>query len=508
MAGLSSPQDSVRVADEDKAMSFPAEDTDVAAPEDSLEAGQNNKTWTISCSQLGAHYGIRYCHVYYLLVFMAQSTFAASFIGTVPFVQKNIIEEFEEYGVTSVSASLISTSVALGSMLGVPLGGWLADRQGRRMCALAGSVIVPVANLAHLAVPTGHSGFAWLVCLRWFLGIFYGALLVNENIYAIELFADNFRGAAMCLISAGWCAGQVFADKFMAMQTGLPWRTAISYAPLISWTISFLGMSFMPESPRWLVITGRSQRGQKTLKHIFASKVLYGDACVGEPPLVTLPPGCEHGVKVSVKEALSQLFHPSLRRSTLTVTGLYVAISGNLNAIWIYGPAIVKKVLHAGDDIELFVVSDLFAAAASLVGFVVIEPIGRRSLMMLTATAKVVCFLLLLRPSIDKGGVQCIWIVSSFATSIMWSAFHTYGCEIFPTTIRGIGTAFSCVFGRVSSIVAPPIFGAILQHHDIPGAVAFAAGGFGIVFLLAYSIQKDTGGQKLLDTVGVADKEQ
>jgi len=404
--------------------------------------------------------------------------------------------------------TLVSTSVAFGSMLGVPLGGWLADRHGRRMCAITGSVIVPVANLLHLAVPTGQSGFAWLVCLRWFLGIFYGALLVNENIYAIELFGDRYRGAALCLISAGWCAGQVFADKFMVLQTGLPWRLAISYAPLIPWTISFLGMSFMPESPRWLFITGRSQRGQKTLDRIFASKVLIGTAHVSKPPLVTLPPGCEHGVKVSAKEALSQLFHPSLRRSTLTVTCLYVAISGTLNAIWIYGPSIVRKVLHASDDIELFVVSDLFAAAASLVGFAVIEPVGRRRLMMLTAMVKVVCFLLLLWPSIDKGGMQCIWIASSFATSIMWSAFHTYACEIFPTTIRGIGTAFTCVFGRVSSIVAPPVFGAILKYYDIQGAVAFAAGGFGIVFLLAYSIQKDTTGQKLLDTVGVAEKEQ
>mmetsp|Transcript_98842 Transcript_98842/g.176064 ORF Transcript_98842/g.176064 Transcript_98842/m.176064 type:complete len:516 (+) Transcript_98842:124-1671(+) len=470
-------------------------------------SSKDGPVWKIKCSQLGEHYGFRRCHINYICIATVKACFGAAFLGTGPYLQQAIMNDYKAHGVDSVSVSAVTIAVAVGGMLGVIVGGGLADRYGRRSCSLISCVFLALGNLLHLAIPEGQLGFTLLVSLRCVLGIFYGGLLAVSNVYIVELFCDDYRGMAMCLSSAGWSFGEFLAVKVLEGHQGWSWRFSMSLTPLPLSILACIGSFILPESPRWLLITGRQRQAQKDLDRVFASKPVFGHAFVGKAPHVLPPPGWQQGVQMSTAEALSQLFHRSVRRSTVTATLLYMAISGTLNATWIYGPAIVRKALHAKDDLELFAISDLMSAAACVAGVSLIETVGRRRLMMFTSFVKIVCFLLLLRPNNDLGSVQCLWIISSFSTSILWSSYHLYVTEIYPTVVRGVGVSFSCAFGRIASIVAPPLMGMALKYGDIGGAVAFAASGCGIIFFLAISIQRDTSRQQLPDTIIADEKE-
>ena len=45
----------------------------------------------------------------------------------------------------------------------------------------------------------------------------------------------------------------------------------------------------------------------------------------------------------------------------------------------------------------------------------------------------------------------------------IWSLIYTYASEVFPTRVRGIGTGTTSSAGRLASLIAPTLFGAMMQ---------------------------------------------
>src|ERR1035438_6793001 len=186
----------------------------------------------------------------------------------------------------------------LGCLLGSLFAGAATDRFGRKIL-----LIVSAALFAISSVLTGWAAtFTAFVVWRIMGGVAIGIASNVSPVYIAEVSPARLRGRLVSLnqvtIVIGILAAQIvnwlIADKVPAGATAeairqswngqFGWRwmfTAVTVPSLIF----FLGALFVPESPRWLAIRGRTDRARRTLARIgggaFAGRALAGGH---EPP--------------------------------------------------------------------------------------------------------------------------------------------------------------------------------------------------------------------------------
>ena len=165
-----------------------------------------------------------------------------------------------------------------GAVIGALGFGWATDRLGRRVLFFFTLGLYLVATAA-----TAFSWNLWSFCLFRFLtggGIGGEYSAVNSTIQ--EFIPARFRGRTDLAINGsfwiggaiGAAASLVFLDPaIIPAQYG--WRAVFFVGSLLSIGIVFL-RTFIPESPRWLVIHGREKEAEKVMGDIEANMKEHG----------------------------------------------------------------------------------------------------------------------------------------------------------------------------------------------------------------------------------------
>jgi SP family arabinose:H+ symporter-like MFS transporter len=201
----------------------------------------------------------------------------------------------------------------------------------------------------------------------------------------------------------------------------------------------FVFMMCVPESPRWLVLEGHTERARKIMQRIApAEQVEELLSCIQDSVQEVT-----HNLLVKIKD----MFRPELRM--VLVVGLIAGVaqqSSGINAVYFYAPTIFEQ-SGVGTDAAfaqatyIGVVNVVFTIAAMLL----IDKLGRKPLMLAGLAGIAVSMFLAAwgfhteSPSIVLAGI--LGFVASFAFSlgpVMWVLFS----EIFPNRIRGVCMAF------------------------------------------------------------------
>lgn len=232
-------------------------------------------------------------------------------------------------------------------------------------------------------------------------------------------------------------------------------------------------LCLIPESPRWLFTTGKTQESIKILEKI---------AKFNKAPVETVRPEIEAAAKVLAdktplkKGTLIDLFRtPYLRLKTLCMIVCWVVV-----CMVYYGTA--QYISKLGGNIFM---NNLIAAALGIPGTLmcVIMTIflGRRVTMILTNLLSA-CALLALVFFIESEHnyirVLCA-ILGLFGASITFPNAYLWGGEIFPTVVRSNGMGICSMLGRVGGLLAPGVTD--LSHYK-PWLTPLV---FGVVSLLA-----------------------
>jgi hypothetical protein len=128
------------------------------------------------------------------------------------------------------------------------------DRYGRRKCFLfACSLIVTAGFLS------GASwSYEWLLFFRVIVGFGVGGLAVPFDLLA-EFLPFSQRGKFLMYIEYFWTLGSLFVAgvAWMGLET-FGWR-GLAFITAVPVTLSSMAaLVYLPESPRWLVVTGRA----------------------------------------------------------------------------------------------------------------------------------------------------------------------------------------------------------------------------------------------------------
>ena len=158
-------------------------------------------------------------------------------------------------------------SALYGTVLGSVVGGWPADRFGRRPTLLC-------VGLLYIVSAVG-SAYAWnvqsLIVARLIGGLGIGISTVAAPLYISEIAPPAHRGRLAGLFQFNIVLGIVvaFASNALLARTGEQswrWMLGVAAFPSLIYTLMCLGL---PESPRWLIGRKRDRtEGIKVLKLI------------------------------------------------------------------------------------------------------------------------------------------------------------------------------------------------------------------------------------------------
>jgi SP family galactose:H+ symporter-like MFS transporter len=115
-----------------------------------------------------------------------------------------------------------------------------------------------------------------LIGVRVFLGLAVGMASFTAPLYLSEMAPQSVRGAMISMYQLLITIGIVLAflsDTYFSTYAhihgiaGRHWRMMLGVLVIPS-TIMFIAVSFLPKSPRWLMLKGKREEAQKILKRI------------------------------------------------------------------------------------------------------------------------------------------------------------------------------------------------------------------------------------------------
>lgn len=177
--------------------------------------------------------------------------------GAILFISK-------QFGLTPFTNGMVVSAVLLGALIGAGGSGRITDSLGRRKTIMITSLIFILASIASALAQDAMA----LIITRIFLGIAIGVASYTAPLYLAEIAPAKIRGFLVSLNQLAITIGIVLAyiiDYFFAPTEN--WRMMLGFGAIPA-LILLLGVIYLPESPRWLILKGFTQQGRLVLQKI------------------------------------------------------------------------------------------------------------------------------------------------------------------------------------------------------------------------------------------------
>ncbi|HEY4274413.1 MAG TPA: MFS transporter [Rhizomicrobium sp.] len=382
----------------------------------------------------------------------------------------------------SLSATQIGLAASLyivGAVTGALIFGQLADRYGRRKLFL-----VTVGLYLAATIATGLSwNFASFAVCRILTGAGIGGEYSAINSAIQEFTPARLRGRVDLLVNGSYWIGAalgavgslvVLDPALVPQQWG--WRLAFILGGILAGAVMFL-RRYVPESPRWLLIHGRSAEAEAVMRDIEKHVVGRGH---GKETFTRIRLQPRDGVRLS--DLTRSLFRDYPSRSFLGLT-LMATQAFCYNAIFFtYALVLTNFYGIASNQIGWFM---LPFAAGNFLGPLLLGPlfdnVGRKTMIALSygvsGLLMALTGLLFAQGYLDAQWQTALWTLNFFFASAGASAAYLTVGESFPLEVRARAIAIFYAFGTaLGGIIGPVLFGALIES----GARVSIAWGYGL----------------------------
>ncbi len=393
--------------------------------------------------------------------------FDAMDVGLVSFVVAAIAAD-PHFNLTPTEKSWVLSIGFVGMAVGAALGGYAADRIGRKTVFSATLVIFGLAN--------GCMALSWslaaLLVSRLIIGLGLGAELPVASTLVSEFSPTKQRGRMTVLLESFWAVGWIVAaciGYFVIPNTGdrgWRWALLIGALPLLYAIVTRIRI---PESVRFLESKGREEEAEQAVRYFERAG---GVAPVSSPKGQPLP-------KINTRELFGKKY--IARTAAIWATWFFVNFSYYGAFTWM--PSLLSD--QFGSLTKSFGYT-LVIAIAQLPGYFLaawlVEVWGRRkTLGSFLAVSAVAAFAFSQAGSVVA--VLCFGMLLSASNLGSWGVLYAVTPEIYPTRLRGAAAGAAAACGRVAAIIAPLLVPWFLTLSGGNKAVAFVV--FAVAFILA-----------------------
>jgi major inositol transporter-like SP family MFS transporter len=375
----------------------------------------------------------------------------------------------DDLNLTTFSEAVVVSSLLFpGAAFGALLGGKLADKLGRKgsllVCAglfLVGAVICALAPNAVI-----------MTIGRVLLGFGVGAAATTCPLYLAEMAPAHRRGRMVTINELMIVTGQFLAFAMNAILDALikdphVWRWMLGVATIPAVAL-FVGMFFLPDSPRWYAVRGRLQDTKRVLE-------LSRDPAEAAEEYNVIAEHAKRDVAEDKGAAMRDLrAYPWMRRILWIGCGLAtVQQATGINTVNYYAPTILESTgLGASASLILTITVGLVAIIGTILGIVLLGYYNRRPLLLTgftgVAAGHAVLALSFMLPEsgfrsylILAAMLIVVFFVQTFIGTLVWLLLS----EIFPMTIRGFAMGIAVfVLWTVNAAISfafPPLVAAL-----------------------------------------------
>lgn len=306
--------------------------------------------------------------------------FDASVIsGVVKFIEP-------EFNLTKLELGWSVSSLTLTSTLAMMFSGPLSDRYGRRAILFSAAILYAVSAIASAFAPS----FWFLVVARMIGGLGVGASLIIAPMYIAEIAPPAMRGQMVSFNQLNIVLGitAAFFSNYLILQLGdspagwaqslgfaeHPWRWMLGVETLPA-VLYFVGLFFVPRSPRWLLMKGRADEALPIMQMAVGNV-----AATQEMSEIQKAMAEETSAETA---SLRDLLAPAMRL-VLTiglVVGVLQQITG-INSVFFYAPTIFEQ-SGIGTDAAFVqaILVGVINIVFTLVAIALIDRLGRKPLL-------------------------------------------------------------------------------------------------------------------------------
>jgi len=397
-----------------------------------------------------------------------------------------------DFSLTTIAEEIVVSGVLLGATIGAIIGGRLADRFGRRRILLVTATIFGVGALASALSPSP----AVLIISRIVLGVAIGLASTTVPVYLSEVSPPNARGWIVSLFQLAVTAGIVSAylvDYAFASAGGWRWMLGLAVAPAL---VFGAGMFFLPETPRWLIRSGRHEIARSVLLRI-------RDNVDVDLEITDIQTSLAQQEQCGT---WTDLLHRHVRPALIVGLGLAVfqQVTG-INTVIYYAPKILQSAGFASASGAILATAGVGVVnfAMTIVAMLLVDRAGRRPLL-LVGIAGMIVTLAILAFSFHATSTNLAWIavvclmgyVASFAISL-GPIFWLLIAEIYPLKVRGLAEGTAATFNWASNLIVSLTFLTLLEKLGPSSTFALYALASVASWLFAYYLVPETKGRTL-----------
>ncbi|XP_052863733.1 facilitated trehalose transporter Tret1-like [Anopheles cruzii] len=341
---------------------------------------------------------------------------------------------------TDTQLSWIGSILALGSLVGPPIAGYVAHRFGRRMALLASGVQFAVAFILFLTA----ASVAQILVGRFVQGCAIGFALNTTPLYVCEIATSNRRGTLGSLLQVCMTAGMLFVYGVGPYVS----YAAMQYIMMVVPVLFCVTFSLMPETPHFYVAKGRYADASRSLAYLRGEPIEQLEDEYGS---------IQRSVEESIRNqgTLKDLFrdHANLRALFICTSIIILQQLSGINPVQFFTQTIFEKTGSSVKPELAVIIIGCVQVFASMVTVLTLDKLGRRPYLL-----------------ISSGGMCCALVALGTyfyldANSMSYSEGLLDRIAFLPVLSLVVFTASFCLgFGPIAWLLIGEMFAPNIKH--------------------------------------------
>lgn len=292
------------------------------------------------------------------------------------------------FHLSNFEQEVVVSSTILACFLSALVGGKINQELGRRIACLAAAGVFGLGSV----VLAASNSYEVLVLGRLIVGMGIGLASLTTPVYIAEVAPPAQRGALVTINALMVTVGVFVAGIIDGLMDPFPsgWRYMLGLAAVPSF-VMFVGFLRLPESPRWLVMKGRTEQARRILREYRSSEEDVNREMVDIKQSVN--PNASTDGHSHFENLVRMIKHtPSRRALFLGCMLMLVQQCTGINTIMYYAATIFREAKFSErTSVWLSAFSALAQVAGMAWSMVVIDRFGRRRLLLGSLLSVIVC---------------------------------------------------------------------------------------------------------------------
>ena len=337
------------------------------------------------------------------------------------------------FGLSDFAHGFTMATALIGTIIGALFCGKPAERYGRKKSLIVIGILYLISAVFSGAIVNWYS----FMFFRFLGGLAVGASSVVGPMFIAEISPAAWRGRFVCFFQFNIVLGIVLAYFSNYWIAGVPndWQWMIMAEAIPALLFSVL-MFTMPESPRWLVKQGRDADAMSVFEKTGETDVETELESIRQ----SLADASAKGGKLFQKRYWKPILIAFLIATINQLSGI--------NAILYYAPRLLEMsgVFREGAMLQCIIIG-LTNLTFSMLGMVLIDKLGRKTLIGIGAVGMVICQAMVARGfalEVFTGYYMLICLVGyvAFFALSLGATIWVVIAEVFPNDVRASGQVF------------------------------------------------------------------